>query len=148
MPWLEAPTAGFQARHCPCPVPDYSLQRQLKRICKKAGIKFPHRGGFHCFRRRVATDVSEIEPSDINTSNFMRWATPRGLSMLARYKQTPVEETDRAILEKHPYVNVWEEVCPFITQHNSDYREHSSLYCNEIYCATTKEKGLAKASPS
>jgi hypothetical protein len=94
------------------PMPDYQLQRELKKICKAAGVQFPHRGGFHCFRCRVATDVSQVEPSDINASNFMRWATPRALSMLAWYRQTPVEATDRAILEKHPMSESGRKLAP------------------------------------
>ncbi len=87
----------------------------------------PNRGGFHSSRRRVVTDVSKVEPSDINTSNFMRWAIPRGLTMVARYRQTPVEATDKAILEKHPYVKIWEQACPHILYLNTHY---SSLYDN------------------
>jgi hypothetical protein len=49
----------------------------------------------------------------------MRWAKPR--SMLARYKQTPVEVTDKTILEKHPYVKIWAEAATLLVKFNSSY---------------------------
>ena len=53
--------------------------------------------------------------------------------MLARYKQTPVEVTDKAILEKHPYVKMWEKVKPYLLTFHTDYANQSSqpaLYDN------------------
>ncbi len=60
--------------------------------------------------------------------NQLRWAKPR--TMLARYKQTPVEATDRAILEKHPFVKVWEEVIPYLLKLNTSYKSQAPLYDN------------------
>jgi integrase len=99
----------------------HTIQRQLKRICKRAGVRLPFRGGYHSFRRSVVTAVSEVEPSDLSVSNFMRWAGPGRYSMLARYRQTPVEVTDKAILDKHPYVKIWEEAAPYLLKFNSSY---------------------------
>ncbi len=78
------------------------------------------------------TTVSEVEPSDTNVSNFMRWAKPR--TMLARYKQTPVEQTDKAILEKHPFAKIWEETVPYLFEYNTDY--HNSLFYYTYYKTT------------
>jgi len=104
----------------------HTIQRQLKRICKKAEVYLPRGGGYHCFRRRAATTISEVEHSDIDVSNFMRWAKPR--TMLARYKQTAPEVTDIAILQKHPFVKLWEEVMPYLLRLNTNYQ--SPLYDN------------------
>jgi integrase len=101
------------------PIPGHTLQRELQKICRKAKVRLPYRSGYHSFRRSVVTTVSEVEPSDINVSNFMRWAKPR--SMLARYKQTPVEVTDKTILEKHPYVKIWAEAATLLVKFNSSY---------------------------
>jgi len=109
----------------------HTVQRQLKKICRKAGVNLPFKGGYHCFRRRTVTEVAEVNPSDVDVSNFMRWAKPR--TMLARYKQTPVEQTDRAILEKHPFVKMWEEVAPYLLSYNSTYEKQGLLYYNKHY---------------
>ena len=109
------------------PIGGVSLQRKLQRVCRKAGVHLPFRGGFHCFRRRTVTTIAEIEASDINIHNFMRWSIPRSFSMLSRYKQTPVEETDRAILNKHPMVKLWEEITPYLLTLNTSY----SQLCND-----------------
>ena len=85
----------------------------------------PFRGGYHCFRRRTVTEVAEVNPSDVDVSNFMRWAKPR--TMLARYKQTPVEQTDALILQRHPFVKVWEEVAPYLLSYNSSYENQPAL---------------------
>lgn len=110
------------------PMHGHTIQRQLKKICRKAEVNLPFRGGYHCFRRRTVTEVAEVNPSDVDVSNFMRWAKPR--TMLARYKQTPVEQTDRAILEKHPFVKMWEEVAPYLLSYNSTYESQPALYDN------------------
>ena len=55
----------------------------------------------------------------MNVSNFMRWSQSRG--MLARYVQTPVERSDRAILEKHPFVREWAEAVPYLLKYNYHY---------------------------
>ena len=47
--------------------------------------------------------------------------------MPVRYKQTPGKETDQAILEKHPFVKVWQEVTPHLLKYNSNY---DSLNCD------------------
>ncbi|MBA7603046.1 hypothetical protein ES703_10148 [subsurface metagenome] len=109
----------------------HTVQRKLKTICRKAGVHLPFRGGYHCFRRRTVTEVAEVNPSDVDVSNFMRWAKPR--TMLARYKQTPVEQTDRAILERHPFVKMWEEVAPYLLSYNSTYEKQGLLYYNKHY---------------
>jgi integrase len=103
------------------PMGEHAIQDSLRRACNKAGVLLPRRAGFHSFRRRTATEVHEVEPSDINTSNFMRWSVGRG-SMLSRYVQTPTEESDKAILEKHPFVRAWIEAVPYILKFNPHYR--------------------------
>ena len=110
------------------PLEEHILHRQLHKICKRAGVSLPKGAGYHCFRRRVVTTVSEVEHSDTVVSNFMRWAKPR--TMLSRYKQTPIEQTDKAILMQHPFVKVWEQVVPYLLEFNSSY---NSLLCNINY---------------
>jgi len=111
------------------PMHGHTIQRQLKKICKDAGVHLPSRGGYHCFRRRTVTTISEVEPSDTNVSNFMRWAKPR--TMLARYKQTPVEVTDTGILAKHPFVKMWSEIIPYLLEFNSSYSQFSQPALND-----------------
>jgi len=103
------------------PIHSQTLQNRLKRICKKARVHLPFKGGFHCFRRRVATSIFETESSEIAVHNFMRWSVPRQFSMLNRYSRTPVEVGDLRILETHPFVKIWAEVVPYILKFNSHY---------------------------
>lgn len=105
------------------PVSDFRLQRRLKQICKLAGIKLPYRGGYHSFRRTVATVVKKALRSDIDTYKFMRWAEPRALNILAQYDQTRYEEVDRLVLDNHPIVKIWEQVTPYLLKLNTSYQE-------------------------
>jgi hypothetical protein len=41
--------------------------------------------------------------------------------MLARYRQTPVEQIGCVILSNHPYVKLWEEAAPYVLQYNQSY---------------------------
>ena len=97
------------------------LLDKLQRLSKKIGVLLPERSGYHSFRRRVATDIFEVEKSELNVHNFMRWSAPRQYTMLARYRQTPTEVTDMQILRVHPYVAMWEKTLPFIFKYNPYY---------------------------
>jgi hypothetical protein len=108
----------------------HTLMRQLKKICRDAEIHLPPKAGYHWFRRRVATTIRKVTGSDIDAHSFMRWAEPKQFAMLARYDQTPHQETDKSILEHHPFVTMWEEVAPYLFKHNSSY---NSLFCNRCY---------------
>jgi len=80
--------------------------------------------GFHSFRRNVVTALDQMgTQSDISIHKFMRWSTPRHLSMLDRYRQTPTEESDMKILSQHPRVALWEEVIPHLLKWNPYYRK-------------------------
>jgi hypothetical protein len=103
------------------PISEGRLNRQLKRLCRKAHIILPSRGGFHSIRRRVVTELTKIEHSEISIHHFMRWAVPRQFAMLSRYRQTPVEESDMVILSKHLYVKLWEGVKPYLLLQNKSY---------------------------
>ena len=59
--------------------------------------------------------------SDIDAHRFMRWAEPRELGMLAYYDQTPYQEIDSLVLDKHPIVKMWEEAMPLIFECNPNY---------------------------
>ena len=45
--------------------------------------------------------------------------------MLGRYRQTPIEEGDKRILQKSPFVKMWEAVKPYLLQLNSSYSKDS-----------------------
>jgi hypothetical protein len=113
VPLFDVPLAPMQRE---------KLIHAFKRLCKQAGVVLPRKGGFHSIRRRVVTTVADVERSDLNVHNFMRWSVPRQFSMLARYKQTPTEVTDKEILDKHPYVKAWEEALPYILENNPWYQ--------------------------
>jgi integrase len=106
------------------PIGRRRLSEQLRKVCDKAGVRWPYRGGFHSIRRRLVTEICDIESSDLNVHNYMRWAPPRQFNILSIYRQTPTEETDMATLQKHPYVKLWEEILPFLLKYNSTYEEY------------------------
>lgn len=106
----------------------HTIQRHLQQICRRAGVMLPYGGGFHCLRRRVATNACEVEVSDGKVSDFMRWKG--GRSMLERYRQTDKIESDKIILERLPVVKLWEQATPYILRHNPHYQNTPSLYGN------------------
>lgn len=112
---------------------EFTIQRQLQKICKRAGIRLPKRAGYHWLRRNVATTIKKaakytIGIDAIDASRYMRWSTQRELTMLDRYDQTPFEEGDRAILNVHPTVGMWQEVLPYLLELNPCYQESSLLF--------------------
>ena len=118
------------------PICKAGLQRWLRQICQEIGITLPYRPGYHAIRRRVATTVKHAIKSDIDTHKFMRWAEPRGLSMLAQYDQTRYEDIDKQVLSVHPMVKVWEEIMPYLLDMNRSYRRfyhnlnYKAFHCN------------------
>ena len=42
--------------------------------------------------------------------------------MLALYDEARYEETDEAILAKHPFVKMWEEATPYVFKFNPAYQ--------------------------
>jgi len=108
---------------CPIePMPQPRLSRNLRKICKEAGVDLQYRAGFHSVRRNTITTVRKEEKSDLNIHRFLRWSEPRQFSMLARYDKGRPEETDASVLDKHPYVKIWEQACPYILQYNTHYQ--------------------------
>lgn len=88
--------------------------RQIKRVCKKAGVPCSHGVGVHAIRRSVVTALFNVpDLKEIATRRFMRWSMGMGMGVMPRYVKTPVEVTDLEVLEKHPYVHVWRELFPF-----------------------------------
>ena len=103
------------------PISGEDLHNRLKRVIKKAEVHWKPRSGFHSFRRNVVTLIDQISQSDLDKSKFMRWSTPRQLSMLDRYRQKPTEVSDMAILNEHPRVRLWEQIIPYLVRYNPHY---------------------------
>jgi len=102
-----------------------SLQRKLRKICRRAGVYLPPRAGYHWFRRRVSRTVRKTCGSDIDAYRYMRWAEPRGWGMLAWYDEdeSAYGQSDAEVLAKHPVVKMWEEALPFILKFNRSYQD-------------------------
>ena len=74
---------------------------------------FTHCIGVHATRRSVVTELFRVENlKEISIRRFMRRGLGTGLGVLPRYVKVPVETTGIEVLEKHPYVKVWEELFP------------------------------------
>jgi poly-beta-hydroxyalkanoate depolymerase len=75
---------------------------------------------------------------DIDAHRFMRWSEPREFGILATYDQTRYEEIDEAILLKHPFIKIWEDVLPYLLQFNRQYR---LMNCNTYdHCKKSTQK--------
>jgi len=109
------------------PIPDPTLHNRLKRIVQRASVPWRQGSGCHSFRRNVVTLIDQIAISDISKSKFMRWGTPRQLSMLDRYRRIPTEVSDAKILSEHPRVRLWEEIIPYLLEFNPYYRRLSDI---------------------
>jgi len=104
------------------PISPTVLHNRLKVIAKRASVFWKPGSGTHSFRRNVVTLLDSMgTQSDISIHKFMRWATPRHLGMLDRYRRTPTEESDMKILNNHPRVKLWEEIIPYLFQFNPHY---------------------------
>lgn len=141
----EAPTISIptqkKGRRVPQPIPtelvplfsiplettkSYLANRQLKRLCKRAGVPIQYRMGHHSIRRAVVTVLhgsTDLKENEIFT--FLRWSPgSRGFGHMHRYIKTPVELTDAKVLSKHPFVSMWltmAEFLPYLPQYDSVY---------------------------
>jgi integrase len=109
------------------PTKPYMIQRQLKRLCKKAGVPIRHRMGVHSIRRSVATALFEhTDLKELTIKRFLRWAeSGYGLGVMPRYVRTPVSETDNKVINKHPYVVMWKDMIQFLP-----YLDDYAYVCN------------------
>ena len=104
----------------------HQIISDLKRICKKAGVKIPFRAGIHAIRRRVVTDLwSMPDMKELSIRRFIRWSTG-SMGVMPRYVQKPTELTDMEILQKHPYSwwKVWASYVSWLPQ----YQPYTSVH--------------------
>ena len=105
-----------------------SLLRDLKRICRKAKVHWPHHGGYHAIRRSVVSGLwNDTDLKEIAIRRFMRWnlGGQGGGGVMPRYVRTPIEQTDREVLSKHPFLPMWRrmiEFLPYLPRYNSYLR--------------------------
>jgi integrase len=137
-PTIDIPTEK-KGRRVPQPIPKeliplfsiplkpkkaYRIQRDLKRICRKASVPLPHWAGIHSIRRSVVTALySNTDLKEISIRRFMRWSLGgRDLGVMPRYVKTPAEVTDAEVLAKHPYLPMWKtmvQFLPYLPQYES-----------------------------
>jgi len=106
------------------PMKNQTIQAQLKRLCRKAGVATPHRTGIHSIRRSVATVLySNTDLKELSIRRFLRWAEGGyAMGVMPRYVKTPVSVTDREVINKHPYVTAWRQMMaflPYLPQYDS-----------------------------
>jgi len=86
----------------------HQVLSDLRRLCRKAGIRMPYRAGVHSIRRRLVTDLWETPGiKELSIRNFIRWSTS-SQGMLPRYVQKSTLQTDAEVLAQHPY-SWWKE---------------------------------------
>lgn len=114
------------------PMKDQTIQMQLKRLCRKAGVATPHRTGIHSIRRSVATVLySNTDVKELSIRRFLRWKEGGyGMGVMPRYIKTPVSVTDSEVLTKHPYVAMWKDMMQFLP-YLPQYDSVSAIY---VYC--------------
>jgi len=115
------------------PMKDQTLQAQLKRLCKKAGVATPPRTGFHSIRRSVVTVLFSVENlKELTIRRFLRWAEA-GYGMgavMPSYIKTPLSVTDAEVISKHPYVAMWKRMMQFLP-YLEQYNDVCAIY---VYC--------------
>jgi len=105
------------------PVNPVTLHVRLRNAVEQSGVEWKYGSGFHSFRRNVVTMLDDLDVKDLAQYKFVRWATPRHLGMLDRYRQRPSEESDAKILSIHPRVKLWETILPSMLEVNPYYRK-------------------------
>jgi hypothetical protein len=140
-PTIDIPTEK-KGRRVPQPIPkglvllfsiplkpkkSYLIQKDLKRICRKAHVPILRWSGIHSIRRSVVTALySHTDLKEISIRRFMRGSLGgRGLGIMPRYVKTPAEVTDIEVLSKHPFIPMWETMIEFIT-----YLPQYNCMCN------------------
>jgi integrase len=94
---------------------NYKILRDLRRVCRKAGVKYLRGYGVHCIRRSVVTALFDIKDlKELTIHRFLRWSTGMGMGVMPRYVKTPPEVTDVDVLSKHPYIPIWRELVLFM----------------------------------
>jgi len=97
------------------PKPNYQILRDLKRVCRRAGVRYPHMGGVHCIRRSVVTALwGNTDLKEIAIKRFLRWSLGMGMGVMPRYVKTPVDVTDMEVLSKHPFIPIWQDMVLFL----------------------------------
>ena len=114
------------------PMKDQTIQAQLKRLCKKAGVATPYHTGIHSIRRSVATVLYQFtDVKELSIRRFLRWKEGGyGMGVMPRYVKTPVSVTDAEVIAKHPYVAMWKKMMQFLP-YLEQYNDVCAIY---VYC--------------
>ena len=113
------------------PMKDQTIQAQLKRLCKKAGVATPPRTGIHSIRRSVITALyANTDLKELTIRRFLRWAEGYGMGVMPRYVKTPMSITDAEVISKHPYVAMWKKMMQFLP-YLEQYSDVCAIY---VYC--------------
>jgi len=97
------------------PKKNYQILSDLRRVCRRAGVTYPFKGGVHCIRRSVVTVLyDKTDLKELTIRRFLRWKTGIGMGVMPRYVKTPVEVTDAEVLSKHPYMPLWQDMVEFL----------------------------------
>ena len=113
------------------PIKGQTIQTQLKRLCKKAGVATPPRTGIHSIRRSVITSLyADTDLKELTIRRFLRWAEGYGMGVMPRYVKTPVSVTDAEVISKHPFVPLWKKMMQFLP-YLPQYNDVCAIY---VYC--------------
>jgi|GEM_PF-3676961 len=93
-----------------------SVNDGLKSLCRSCNIPWQKGMGTHSIRRAVVTALyQDTDVKELHIKRFMRWSEKgRGTGVMNRYIRVPVEVTDAEVLERHPFVKIWEQMLPMI----------------------------------
>lgn len=105
------------------PLKNQTIQAQLRRLCKKAGVRMPRGTGVHSIRRSVVTVLhSDTDLKELVIRRFLRWSESYGMGVMPRYIRTPLSVSDAEVISKHPYVAMWKQMMaflPYLPQYDS-----------------------------
>ena len=94
----------------------HTIEADLRRLVKKAGLAYRPRLGIHCIRRAVVTSLySNTDLKELSIRRFMRWSEGgHGMGVMPRYVKTSTKVTDTEVLNKHPFVQMWRDYVEFL----------------------------------
>ena len=84
----------------------YSNWHGFRQVLKEGRIRRRHYPSWHAFRHSLQKELADAGVRESVCEVFMGCRSSGG-SMPARYAQVSLEEADRAVMKKHPFLKYW-----------------------------------------
>ena len=88
---------------------EFKLSEKFHDIEKEAGLPERYGTGWHSIRRSVVNALVGAGIDKLYIYSFLRWKLSMSFGMLGTYFTVPDLEVDKIVLERHPYLKLWEK---------------------------------------